>query len=109
MNMHFRVMAQLKVDYRLQVLDVNAACGNVSRHQDCTTLVGEPQQYLITVALFQITVQGKGTETFFLILLTLVYWVIHKNAGRRLFIFFLFSAWLNAFIKEIWKKLPYLR
>ena len=45
-----------------------------------------------------------GTETFFLILLTLVYWVIHKNAGRRLVIFFLFSAWLNAFIKEIWKR-----
>jgi len=45
-----------------------------------------------------------GTETFFLILLTLVYWVINKNAGRRLFIFFLFSAWLNAFVKEIWKR-----
>jgi len=45
-----------------------------------------------------------GTETFFLILLTLVYWVIHKNTGRRLVIFFLFSAWLNAFVKEIWKR-----
>ena len=59
-------MAQLKVDYRFQVLDVDAARGNVSCHQDGTTLVGESQQYLITVALFQITVQGKGTETFFL-------------------------------------------
>ncbi len=45
-----------------------------------------------------------GTETFFLVLLTLVYWVIHKDAGRRLVIFFLFSAWLNAFVKEILKR-----
>ena len=45
-----------------------------------------------------------GSETFFLLLLTLVYWVIHKNAGRRLVIFFLFSAWLNAFLKEVWKR-----
>lgn len=45
-----------------------------------------------------------GTETFYLLLLTLVYWVIHKHAGQRLVIFFLFSAWLNAFVKEIFKR-----
>ena len=45
-----------------------------------------------------------GTETFYLLLLTLVYWVIHKRAGQRLIIFFLFSAWLNAFFKEIFKR-----
>ena len=45
-----------------------------------------------------------GTETFYLVLLTLVYWVVNKNAGRRLVIFFLFSYWLNAFFKEIWKR-----
>jgi len=45
-----------------------------------------------------------GTETFYLLLLTLVYWVIHKRAGQRLVIFFLFSAWLNAFAKEIFKR-----
>ena len=45
-----------------------------------------------------------GTETFFLLLLTLVYWVIHKHTGRKLIIFFLFSAWLNAFVKEIFKR-----
>ena len=45
-----------------------------------------------------------GTETFFLLLLTLVYWVIHKRAGQRLVIFFLFSAWMNAFVKEIFKR-----
>ena len=45
-----------------------------------------------------------GTETFFLLLLTLVYWVIHKRTGQRLVIFFLFSAWMNAFVKEIFKR-----
>lgn len=45
-----------------------------------------------------------GTETFYLLLLTLVYWVIHKQAGQRLVVFFLFSAWLNAFAKEIFKR-----
>ena len=45
-----------------------------------------------------------GTETFYLLLLTLVYWVIHKHAGKRLVIYFLFSAWLNAFLKEIFKR-----
>ena len=45
-----------------------------------------------------------GTETFYLLLLTLVYWVVHKHAGKRLVIFFLFSAWLNAFLKEIFKR-----
>lgn len=45
-----------------------------------------------------------GTETFYLLLLTLVYWVVHKRAGQRLVIFFLFSAWLKAFAKEIFKR-----
>ena len=45
-----------------------------------------------------------GSETFYLLLLTLVYWVVHKQAGQRLVIFFLFSAWLNAFFKEIFKR-----
>ena len=45
-----------------------------------------------------------GTETFYLLLLTLVYWVIHKQAGKRLVVFFLLSAWLNAFAKEVFKR-----
>ena len=45
-----------------------------------------------------------GSETFYLLLLTLVYWVVHKRAGQRLVIFFLFSVWLNAFLKEIFKR-----
>ena len=45
-----------------------------------------------------------GSETFYMILLTLVYWVAHKNIGRRLMICFLFSAWFNAFAKEVFKR-----
>ncbi len=45
-----------------------------------------------------------GTETFFLILITIVYWTGNKNFGRRLTIVFLISAWFNAFFKEWWKR-----
>jgi len=45
-----------------------------------------------------------GTETFYMLLLTLVYWVIHKRAGQRLVIFVLFSAWLKALVKEVFKR-----
>ena len=45
-----------------------------------------------------------GSETFYLLLLTLVYWVIHKRSGQRLVIFFLFSAWLKALLKEVFKR-----
>jgi membrane-associated phospholipid phosphatase len=45
-----------------------------------------------------------GSETFFLILLTVVYWTLCKKTGRRLTIIFLLSAWLNAFLKEWWKR-----
>lgn len=45
-----------------------------------------------------------GTETFFILLLTFIYWVINKKAGRRFIVFFLFSAWFNSFFKEIFKR-----
>lgn len=45
-----------------------------------------------------------GTEIFFLLLLTIVYWSINKEAGRKVTIVFLVSAWLNAFFKVYWKR-----
>ncbi|MBU2511174.1 phosphatase PAP2 family protein [bacterium] len=54
-------------------------------------------------ALFQ-PFNLAGEETFFLVLLTIIYWTINKKTGRRLTIIFLFSAWLNAFCKEWWKR-----
>jgi membrane-associated phospholipid phosphatase len=53
--------------------------------------------------LFQ-PLNWAGTETFFLILMTVIYWTISKSAGRRLTVIFLFSTWLNGFCKSWWKR-----
>ncbi len=57
----------------------------------------------LVTSLFQ-PFNWAGGETFFLILLTIVYWTISKSVGRRLTIIFLFSTWLNAFCKSWWER-----
>lgn len=57
----------------------------------------------VITALFQ-PFNWAGTETFFLVLLTLVYWTISKPVGRRLTVVFLVSAWLNSICKLAWQR-----
>ena len=63
MDMHFRVLAQLKIDYRFQVLYIKTTCSHIGGHQDGTTLVGKLYQNLIPVPLLQITMQRKDAKT----------------------------------------------
>lgn len=53
--------------------------------------------------LFQ-PLNWAGGETFFLIMMSIIYWTVNKSIGRRLTVIFLFSAWLNAFCKSWWKR-----
>ncbi len=43
-----------------------------------------------------------GLEEFFLAALPLIYWCVNEAWGRRLTIFFMINAWLNALVKEAW-------
>src|SRR5690606_16890765 len=54
----FGVEGEFDVDHRRQILDVEAACGDIGGDQQGAAHVGELRQYLIAVALFQIAVQG---------------------------------------------------
>lgn len=44
-----------------------------------------------------------GSETFFLILLPLGYWFVHKGAFGRFGLLLLLSALLNAYLKAVWQ------
>ncbi len=45
-----------------------------------------------------------GSEYAYLLMLPLVYWCVDERKGFRLGVAFLFSAWLNAFLKLAWKQ-----
>ena len=64
-------------------------------------------QGLDTPAL-QVVARGAsflGDEPFYLLLIPVLYWAVHRGTGLRLTILFLFSAWLNATLKG-WVDLP---
>ncbi len=59
-NMHLRIPGQLEVHHQREGFDVEAAGGDVGRHQNPDAAVGEAHQRLIAVALLEITMQGQG-------------------------------------------------
>ena len=88
MNVHFRVLAQLKIDHHFQVLDIETTCGDVGRHQDRATLVGKSYQHLVAIPLLQVTMQGQDTKALCLQricnLLALLFGVTEDHTGRRI-------------------------
>ena len=58
-DVHFGITGHLVVDHRLQILDIQAACGDVGGDQHGAALVGETNQHLIAFALFQIAVNSQ--------------------------------------------------
>ena len=61
-HVDFRITRQLHVDDHVQAIDIQAARGHVGGHQHRAAAVGEHGQYLVTVALLQVTVQGLGDD-----------------------------------------------
>ena len=61
-NVHVEVARDVVVDHRVQCVDVQAARGHVSCDEHGKALVGELHQGAVTVALFQIAVQGQHAE-----------------------------------------------
>ena len=53
-------------------------------------------------AIFPI-ITDLGSEISYLIILSVVYWCIHKPIGRGLSYAFLFTATLNTWLKDIWR------
>ena len=45
-----------------------------------------------------------GDEMFFLLFMPLIYWCVNRHTGARMIILFLFSAYINAFVKVIAKQ-----
>ena len=56
-NMHLRIPGQLEVHHQRERFDVQAAGGDVGRHQNPDAAVREAHQRLIAVALLEVTVQ----------------------------------------------------
>ncbi|GAB4476781.1 MAG: hypothetical protein Kow00124_19250 [Anaerolineae bacterium] len=43
-----------------------------------------------------------GSETFYLLVIPLIYWCIDAAFGRRVSVVFLLSAWSNGWLKHVW-------
>ena len=63
MDMDFRVMRQLEIDHRRQILDIQPPGSDIGRHQHRAAFVGETQQHLLAVTLLQITMQRQHIKT----------------------------------------------
>lgn len=50
---------------------------------------------------FFLTINFLGDEEFYLLFFPLIFWCFHKAVGYRLAFLFLFSAWANAFLKNV--------
>ncbi len=50
---------------------------------------------------FFLTINFLGDEEFYLLFFPLIFWCFHKAVGYRLAFLFLFSAWVNAFLKNV--------
>ena len=64
MDVHFGVRRDIDIDHRFQLIDVEAARGDVGSHQYRAAAIGELHQHLVAFALLQFTVQGQGDEAF---------------------------------------------
>jgi hypothetical protein len=58
-HVHFRIPRQLKVHHQLKRFDIQTARSDVGRHQHAGAAVGETDQRLIAIALFQIAMQRQ--------------------------------------------------
>jgi len=63
---------------------------------DCMTLASPLDWFFYIVTQL-------GSELFYIVFLTFVYWVVDKDLGRRLLIVLLPSIWLNSFLKDTFK------
>jgi hypothetical protein len=64
MDMDLGVRRDIDVDHRLQLVDVEAARGDVGGDQHRAAAVGELHQHLVAFALLHLAVQGQGDEAF---------------------------------------------
>ena len=62
--MHFGVGGHVDVDHRLELRDVEPACGDVGGHQHRAAAVGELDQHLIAFALLHLSMQGERVKAF---------------------------------------------
>ena len=64
MDVNFAVGRDIDVDHRFQLLDVEAARGDVGGDQYRAAAIGELHQHLVAFALFHLAMQGEGDEAF---------------------------------------------
>ncbi len=61
-QMDFGIMGHVEIDHTLQILDIQAAGGDIGGDQDGAAFIGKLGQYLVTLLLLQVTVQGQGMK-----------------------------------------------
>jgi membrane-associated phospholipid phosphatase len=56
------------------------------------------------IETFFIAITSTGTATFFVLVFPIIYWCYDTAIGRRVITIFLFSVWLNQWLKEWWQR-----
>lgn len=56
------------------------------------------------IETFFVAITSTGTAVFFVLVFPIIYWCYDTAIGRRVLTIFLFSAWLNQWLKEWWQR-----